>query len=149
MTLPTFLAQPGLLHPLGPDGHRFRVSSPFGAPRSTGPHQGVDLACPVGTPVYGSGRVVRIDRVGDGDLEGNGNAVWLERDGVRFAFLHLDQVLVAVGDEPHGVIGLSGNTGASTGPHLHLGCWTQGETSADRRLLDPGVVYGEPTWSIR
>ncbi len=134
-----------MIHPLGPLRDRYRVSSPYGAPRSTGPHQGVDLACPVGTALHAIGRVVRLDT---DPKAPNGLAVWVEYDGVRYVYLHMSEIHVKVGDDVAGVVGLSGNTGASTGPHVHVGVWTQGATSAERRLLDPGVVWGEPSWSV-
>jgi murein DD-endopeptidase MepM/ murein hydrolase activator NlpD len=132
-----------MISPTGP--LRPRVSSPYGWPRSSGPHRGVDLACNPGTPLYGWGRVVRLDT----DPEApNGLAVWLESEGVRVAYLHMSRIDVSVGEEPAGVVGLSGSTGDSTGPHVHIGCWTQGETSAQRRQLDPAAVWGFLGWSV-
>lgn len=137
------------MHPLGPRAAEFHVSSRFGAPRGTGPHQGVDIACPVGTPLYAVGRVIRIDRVGDNRLEANGNAVWLVHDDVRYAYLHMDTVSVKVGEVVDGeVVGTSGNTGDSTGPHVHVGCWREGPTSKQRPLMDPAGPWGEPSWSV-
>jgi murein DD-endopeptidase MepM/ murein hydrolase activator NlpD len=103
-----------------------RVSSRFGY--RTHPtlgtkklHEGVDIAIPIGTPVHaaGSGRVTRAreDRV-------NGKHVIIDHGHrVRSAYCHGDALHVsrgqAVGRGEH--VMDSGNTGRSTGPHLHFG----------------------------
>ena len=126
-----------------------RVTSPFGARVDpiTGElagHAGVDFAVPEGTPVYApeAGDVYRVDVAGDGEWDGNGNAVFLRSVAVPgrvWAFLHLLAVADRVSSAPRrggagrpvrvGAgegIGLSGNTGRTTGPHLHLGCVVDG-----------------------
>lgn len=101
------------------------VSSPFG-PRVhpvTGLrhlHNGVDLAVPVGTPVLAAqaGRVATVTE----DAR-SGKYVALEHgNGVRTVYCHLDASDVAVGDTVAAgqTIATSGNTGRSTGPHLHF-----------------------------
>lgn len=78
-----------------------------------------DYGIPTGTQLYAvtAGRVTVI---ADGSC---GNGVRIEtEDGWWWTFCHMDKVTVAKGatvraGEP---IGLSGNTGRSTGPHLHL-----------------------------
>jgi hypothetical protein len=101
------------------------VSSPFG-PRNhpiTGEphfHNGVDLAVPVGTPVVAAqeGEVAAVEEDGR-----SGKYVAIEHgNGVRTAYCHMDSIDVAVGEKvPRGKrIGASGNTGRSTGPHLHF-----------------------------
>lgn len=114
------------------------VRSPFGAPRSTGPHKGVDLGCPVGTPVHAGvgGEVYRVDVDGVGRGVHNGHAVLFRGAGFRWAYLHLSEAEVLVGQKVVAGqrIGLSGNTGDSTGPHLHLQA-TRENTESD--VVDP------------
>ena len=84
-------------------------------------HNGFDFAMPVGTPLLAvdAGRVIQV-RFGVG---GFGKYVLLEHDWGESVYAHMDQIAVAEGEAvpAQGRLGLSGNTGASTGPHLHLG----------------------------
>jgi hypothetical protein len=83
-------------------------------------HNGVDIGVRTGTPVMSAsgGRVTRVAN----DPDGYG--LWIEvnhgQHSTRYA--HLSRQNVGVGDiiTPGQVIGLSGNTGSSTGPHLHF-----------------------------
>jgi murein DD-endopeptidase MepM/ murein hydrolase activator NlpD len=82
-------------------------------------HRAIDIAVPVGTPVRSTmgGRVVRAGW----NTEGYGNLVIVENGSYRTYYAHLDSIPVAVGQAVSAgdVIGLSGNTGNSTGPHVH------------------------------
>ena len=79
----------------------------------------MDIAVPVGTPVRatGTGRVL----YAGWNNEGYGNLVILENGPYRTYYAHLDRLLVRPGEgiEAGAIVGLSGNTGNSTGPHLH------------------------------
>ena len=107
------------------------VSSPFGMRihpiyGELGMHDGIDLAMPVGTSVHASqtGRVVFT-----GDKIGYGKAVIIEHEnGIQTVYAHLDEINVNEGDlvGRGKVIALSGNTGRSTGPHLHFEIRTGG-----------------------
>lgn len=82
-------------------------------------HYGVDLAAPVGTPVYATadGVVARA-----GWLGSYGNLVQLAHaGGYETRYAHLSQFAVAPGQQVRAgeLIGLIGSTGRSTGPHLH------------------------------
>lgn len=102
-----------------------RLSSNFG--RRSAPtrgastyHKGVDWATPVGTAVVAScsGTVVRA-----GWGSGYGYVVYINHpDGRQTRYGHLSKVLVKVGQtvSQGDKIALSGNTGRSTGPHLHF-----------------------------
>jgi murein DD-endopeptidase MepM/ murein hydrolase activator NlpD len=83
------------------------------------PHYGVDFGCPVGTPVRA---------VADGTVQaagmygGHGNYVALDHEGpYGTSYSHLSRVSVKRGARVRQgeLIGYSGNTGLSTGPHLH------------------------------
>ena len=83
-------------------------------------HQGTDWATPVGTAVVAScgGTVTRA-----GWASGYGYVVYIQHEGGRETrYAHLSKVLVSVGErvEQGERIALSGNTGRSTGPHLHF-----------------------------
>lgn len=83
-------------------------------------HRGVDIAVPVGTPVRATrrGRVVLA-----GERRGYGATVILEHDnGDRTLYGHNSRVNVRSGEwvEPGGVLAFSGNSGRSTGPHVHF-----------------------------
>ncbi|HEY9828764.1 MAG TPA: M23 family metallopeptidase, partial [Stenomitos sp.] len=98
-------------------GFGWRTHPIFGNARF---HAGIDLGAPSGSPVLAvfSGKVVAAEWLG-----GYGNAVVLEHQStLRSLYAHLNKSLVAVGQVvPQGaVIGLSGSTGNSTGPHLHF-----------------------------
>lgn len=86
------------------------------------PHKGVDFAIPVGTPVpsVADGTVTALT---DGGTQGFGKAVLVHtRDGYDVIYGHLSRQMATVGQHVHpgDIIGVSGNTGESTGPHLHL-----------------------------
>lgn len=82
-------------------------------------HNGVDIACPIGTPVIApeSGEIILATF---SNTAGN----WLHirhNDGRRSVFMHLSKFNKKVGDYVNKgeLIAISGNTGSSTGPHLH------------------------------
>lgn len=90
-------------------------------------HAGTDVGVPQGTTVRASrgGQVVT-----DGWVGGYGNCVIIDHgDGVSTRYGHLSQVLVSVGQyvDQGDQIALSGNTGRSTGPHLHFEIRINGE----------------------
>lgn len=82
-------------------------------------HRGVDFAGAIGTPLYAvsHGRVIQA-----GDRFGYGKAVEIDHGlGFTTLYAHLSEIRVRVGDyvETKSVIGLAGNSGRSTAPHLH------------------------------
>lgn len=111
------------------------ITSDYGAPRSYGGHTGIDLGVPVGTPVWAArdGHVVFA-----GELGGYGNCVDIEHDGgLKTRYGHLSSFKVRSGhDVARGdVIALSGNTGASSGPHLHFGTYRYGAPFDPKTVL--------------
>ncbi|MFO8238980.1 MAG: peptidoglycan DD-metalloendopeptidase family protein [Prochlorococcaceae cyanobacterium] len=84
-------------------------------------HTGIDLAAPTGTPVVASlGGTV----VSSGEAGGYGLVVELEHENPRrrTLYAHLSELYVTAGNRVRQgeVIGRVGNTGLSTGPHLHF-----------------------------
>ena len=102
-----------------------RLSSGFGkrtAPKKGAStyHKGVDWSTPVGTAVVASSSGT-VTRAGWGS--GYGYCVYIKHaDGRETRYGHLSKVLVSVGQKVSQgqKIALSGNTGVSTGPHLHF-----------------------------
>lgn len=86
-------------------------------------HDGIDLTAPTGTPVYaaGDGKVIRVDH--NRSRRGYGNLVVIDHgyDGLETRYAHLNSIDVKQGQkiERGQQIGTVGNTGLSTGPHLH------------------------------
>lgn len=84
-------------------------------------HEGIDVSAPVGTPVYAAhaGRVTVLSAPAS-----YGHYLEVEGDGVLTLYGHLSRALrdgetVQAGE----LIGYTGNTGNSTGPHLHFGVY--------------------------
>lgn len=83
-------------------------------------HNGVDIAVPVGTEIKSplAGKVVNVY-----ENEAGGKQLIIDHDnGMRTGYAHLSGYKVARGQriKEGQVVALSGNTGKSTGPHLHL-----------------------------
>jgi len=88
--------------------------------RRIAPHNGVDFAMPTGTPILSTGDGV-VTRIRNHPFAGK----YIEiQNGSHFTtrYLHLSRILVRRGQtvERGARIALSGNTGRSTGPHLHF-----------------------------
>lgn len=102
-----------------------RLSSSFGkrnAPTKGAStyHKGIDWAVPRGTAVYASSGGT-VTKAGWGS--GYGYVVYIKHpDGRETRYAHLNKVLVSAGQtvKQGQKIALSGNTGRSTGPHLHF-----------------------------
>jgi murein DD-endopeptidase MepM/ murein hydrolase activator NlpD len=81
-------------------------------------HEGIDIAVPVGTPVISTmnGRVTQSGNYGAG-----GNMVMVQNGPWEIIVAHLSRVEAKLGQDvaEGSVLGLSGNTGFSTGPHGH------------------------------
>jgi murein DD-endopeptidase MepM/ murein hydrolase activator NlpD len=102
------------------------MDTPQGAPVpgsiTQSSHQGhvaLDFGVPIGTKVHStmSGKVI----YSGWNNEGYGNLVIVENGEYKTYYAHLSSIPVKVGQNVNDgdIIGLSGNTGNSTGPHLH------------------------------
>jgi murein DD-endopeptidase MepM/ murein hydrolase activator NlpD len=125
------------------DGH---VTSRFGMRRHpiaerTAMHGGVDLRAPRGTPIYATADGV-VEWASKHHNSGLGNMVKLVHNyGFSTIYGHLDSIDVQVGSyvQRGELLGHSGNTGASTAPHLHY------EVRHLNRRLDPSPFM---RWSL-
>lgn len=100
-------------------------------------HPGVDWRTPVGTPVYAimSGTVIETEY----SKYGYGNKIVISHGtGYETLYAHLSKIDVAVGEKvtTDKIIGESGNTGKSTGPHVHI------EIRENGRPINPLLVLG-------
>ncbi|WP_042062936.1 murein DD-endopeptidase MepM [Aeromonas allosaccharophila] len=108
-----------------PTHSRYRISSNFNPARKhpvTGmvrPHEGTDFAVPVGTPVLATGDGI-VQKATSHPLAGTYIVIKHGRT-LSTRYLHLSKLLVKTGQRVKmgDKIGLSGNTGRSTGAHLH------------------------------
>ncbi|MBC3796430.1 phage tail tape measure protein [Acetobacterium tundrae] len=99
-------------------------------------HEGIDIGVGEGTPVGAAGAGTVIQAGWNG---GYGNSITIDHgNGLETLYGHLSEVLVNVGDlvSQLQTIGLSGNTGNSTGPHLHFSVIKDGEQ------VDPASIFG-------
>lgn len=113
-----------------------RVTSKYG-PRRRRIHQGTDIDLETGDPVYATfdGRV----RVTTYVRGGYGNLVILRHDnGLETYYGHLSEISVKPNEwvTAGQVIGKGGNTGRSTGSHLHFEMRYKGQTFDPERLID-------------
>ena len=98
-------------------------------------HQGMDFTAPTGTEVFATGNA---KVVFSGWKQGYGNTVILDHGfGYETLYAHLYKSLVRKGQEVRrsDIIALVGNTGKSTGPHLHY------EVRLNGRPVDPRNYY--------
>lgn len=122
-----------------------RLTAPFGKsfdPFKTGQlrmHKGVDIAAPLGTPIYApaSGTIRAATNLYK-NRPGYGTVVVLETDGgVTTLFAQLDSYDVRVGQRvtKGEQIATVGSSGRSTGPHVHI------ETFKGETRIDPMTVW--------
>jgi murein DD-endopeptidase MepM/ murein hydrolase activator NlpD len=119
------------------------VSGVFGSQRilngkPMAPHFGVDIAAPVGTPIHAPADGVVSDG-GEYYLEG-GFTMLDHGHGVSTCYLHQSKRLVDIGSvvKQGDVIGLVGQTGRATGPHVHWGMnWFQVRLDPSRSTRTP------------
>lgn len=141
-----------------------RISSPYGfryhpIEKIKKHHNGVDYSTPIGTPVkaIADGKVLFSGpstlKFSDGEPAGGGYLVKLrhkiEGKWITSAYMHLKKGTLTArkGDTvlEGEILGLSGNTGESTGPHLHF----EIQQGKDYIWTTNGTRYTEPTSYIK
>lgn len=118
-----------------PTLHGTRLNSPYGI-RKHRLHRGVDMHISIGDSIVAAypGKVV----VSKYNRRGYGHYVMIEHEnGTRTLYGHLKKRLVNVGDVVEGgqLVGWGGNTGRSSGPHLHF------EIRYGEVNIDPATVF--------
>ncbi len=111
--------------------HRRAVTSLFGGRWGTS-HQGIDIAGPIGTPIY-----ALTDAVVEEAGPATGFGLWVvlrHTDGTQSVYGHVNRMFVDEGQRVKAgeEIAEIGNRGYSTGPHLHLEIW-----GADGTKINP------------
>lgn len=105
-------------------GRPYVITSPFGARfhpilKKVIGHSGIDIGVGIGTPIYAlaDGEVIY-----SGTMSGYGNVVMIDHGNLTTLYAHNSSLVVKVGQTVKGgqLITYSGNTGRSTGPHLHF-----------------------------
>lgn len=118
-----------------PTGRAVRITSPYGV-RKYRMHKGIDVKVFKGDSILAafSGKVVKAAY----ERRGYGHYVVLEHDnGTRTVYAHLSKRLVKYGEKVFSgqLIGLGGNTGRSTGSHLHF------EITYKKMSIDPSLIF--------
>ena len=141
--------------PFSPEKGKYTLSSPFGYRNDpisgeTRYHDGQDFAMKPGTPVY---------TTGDGVVEyvkfsftGYGNEILIDHGfGYKTRYAHMSMISVAEGMKLKrgDCIGESGNSGKSTGPHLHYEVLYRGERVNPMNYLDMDMSVQEYASMVR
>jgi murein DD-endopeptidase MepM/ murein hydrolase activator NlpD len=105
-------------------------------------HKGIDYAAAVGTPVFATqdGVVTHAGPGARGPGVWGGEEVHILGNGIETWFAHLSRIGVKLGDMVRAgqMIAQSGNTGISSGPHLHFGVFSGGWPND----IDPAAYLG-------
>ncbi|PIT92329.1 MAG: hypothetical protein COU08_03305 [Candidatus Harrisonbacteria bacterium CG10_big_fil_rev_8_21_14_0_10_42_17] len=129
------LERPGILLwpvPLATSGGQGRITQHFGERSNLyrgKPHNGLDIGAPIGTPVIAAddGIVIGVDNNDNSWRKYQyGKYVLIEhKTNLTTLYAHLSKQVVSKGDSVKrgDIIGYVGNTGYSTGPHLHFGVY--------------------------
>ncbi len=121
---------------------------PFGSGKSVF-HRGIDIAVPTGTPVHATrgGRVVFAGVHG-----GHGTTVIVEHDnGDKTLYGHNSSLTVHQGEriDPGAIIALSGNSGRSTGPHIHYEVLPSGRSFEIAEVAETAEPQSVPNLDLR
>lgn len=105
-------------------------------------HYGIDIAAPTGTPIYApaGGTILHATTLYDGKPKYGTVVVFEAENGIVTLFSHLEGFNVEAGQRvwKGDQLATIGNTGKSTGPHVHI------ETFKNGTRVDPAIV-----WDIR
>lgn len=115
-----------------------KINSPYGYRKDpfTGKrkfHNGIDLhARSAKVFAMMQGRVLKV-----GQDKFSGKYITLQHGSFTVSYCHLSQISVSQGQAvlPGDVVGITGNTGRSTGEHLHITCKYKGET------INPSIIF--------
>lgn len=102
-------------------------------------HKGIDIAAPIGTPIFApaNSRVIAAADVYKNNPKWGKVVVLQSTSGITTLFAHLDSYAVSAGDtvKEGDVVAFVGNTGRSTGPHVHI------ETYKNEQRANPADIW--------
>jgi len=128
-----------------------RITSLFGTSRGRYPHAGIDFAMPIGTAVRAmlSGVIAKTGWNAVTGRSGKG-LVMNHANGLSSYYGHLSEFVGRVGQtfKAGQIIARSGNTGRSTGPHLHAELWKNGNPFNFARYLHDKGGFLQPGISV-
>jgi murein DD-endopeptidase MepM/ murein hydrolase activator NlpD len=137
--------------PQGVTPDSFFEGQGFNASRGNGKrtHNALDFAVPIGTPLTSvvGGKVIDVSEAG-----GYGQRIIIKgNDGYEYNYAHLSKYGVSVGQvvQPGQVIGLSGNSGVGSGPHLHLDILDSSGNIVDPRVHLSSKSFGAAPRQVR
>jgi len=108
---------------MNPPLDKITITQPFGEKNSTytrtGHHVGVDLRAEVGTTVYAPEKCSVVNTYSKHPIFGNGFEL---KGKYTWRFMHMDTLEDTLSFNAGDTLGTTGNTGLSTGPHLHIDC---------------------------
>ena len=115
------------------------ISSPYGM-RWGKLHDGLDIACPINSTIFAAADGVVVE---SSFTSTNGNYVIIQHNSYYTIYGHLNKRLVNVGDKVKGgdKIGLEGQTGFATGPHVHFGIWKGYPYRAGSNSINPATYF--------
>ena len=135
--------------PINPDPKKYRISSTFGyrsdpISHRTTKHNGIDFAMKPGNPVYTTGDGV-VESV-KFELFGYGNSIIIDHGfGYKTRYAHMKSIVVTEGMslKRGECIGYSGNSGKSTGAHLHYEVLYRGNAVNPYNYFDLSITPEE------
>ena len=128
-----------------PLGYITCITSDYGVQRklswykTTKIHYGIDLAANTGTPIYAPANGT-IETVFNMNRTCGNGIIIKHPSGYMTQYCHLSKVAVSRGESVSAgcLIGYTGNTGLSTGPHLHYAVKKDGYAINPRNFIEPG-----------
>lgn len=113
----------------------------------SGIHNGTDFGCPTGTPVVAPCDGEIIHRYTNHPTMGK--CVYFSGEGVYMRFMHLSEAMVQGRYKQGDVLGKTGDSGQSTGGHLHLDIWNvpinpgliKNPGGVHRYMIDPLIYF--------
>lgn len=137
--------------PVWPAPGYFRITSYFGETKGRDHiHQAIDIACPIGSTLVSvsAGKVVYAGWENANDpRQGFGMYVAIKDNQHMYFYGHMSQINVSTGQDVNqgDNLGQSGNTGDSTGPHLHFQINNLSAGGEKGQAIDPLTVLSIPT----
>jgi murein DD-endopeptidase MepM/ murein hydrolase activator NlpD len=132
-----------MIWPIGSDSNYIYISSRIGKRHLGRPtlsmHHGIDIACEIGTPILAANDGY-IERSGDHGSYGLSIIIKHDINNLKTVYAHASALIAKKGDyvKKGQIIALVGNTGNSTGSHLHF------EVKYQDIILNPEHYFTQP-----